>query len=194
MSRPSGHPRPRGVPPQQNQPGQHQGYPTAPPGGYMVGPQGGLPMNSGVSSRGLEIAVGCFVVFLAVLAVAAGLWQFHSAGRLPVSSDPLIREIWRDSAGRLRTFGTTMFLLASMGFIGGYLLIRGKVEVGITLMVLVGLGCFGGGMVAMALAVMGHAAGLAIMCIATVIVGVVMLGLAARQLWLPTAHMHPPRR
>ncbi|WP_280467224.1 hypothetical protein [Nocardia cyriacigeorgica] len=151
-------------------------------------------MTRGMSDRSLGIAVGCFVVLLALAAVAAGLWQFHSAGRLPVSSDPLIRETWRDSAGRLRTFGTTMLLLASIGFLGGYLLIRGKAEVGITLMVLVGLGCFGGGMVGMALAMMGHAMGLAVMCVGMVIVGVVVLGSAARQLLSQTVYKHPPRR
>ncbi|VFB00656.1 Uncharacterised protein [Nocardia cyriacigeorgica] len=192
MSHPSGHPGPHGLPPHRHQPGHHPGYSPAPLGGY-TGPPGGPPVTTGMSDRSLGIAAGCFVVLLALAAVAAGLWQFHSAGRLPVSSDPLIRETWRDSAGRLHTFGTTMLLLASIGFIGGYLLIRGKAEAGVTLMVLVGLGCFGGGMVGMALAMMGHAMGLAVMCVGMVIVGVVMLGLAARQLLLPM-YSHPPSR
>ncbi|WP_280439028.1 hypothetical protein [Nocardia cyriacigeorgica] len=198
MSRPSGHPGPLGVPPQQYQPGQHQGYPPVPPGGYMVGPQGGLPMNNGGSNRSVEIAVGCVVVFLALMAVAVGLLQFHAVGRLPVSSDPLLREMREDSAGRLRTFGTTLFLLAAMGFVGGYLLLRGKAAVGITLVAMVGFGAFGGGMVGVALSMMAGAPFMAIGSIFVVILGVVTLGLglsdSTRHLLSRPTPPHPPRR
>lgn len=192
MSHPPGHPGPHGAPPHQYQPGHHPGYPPAPPGGY-TGPQVGGPLTTGAPNRSLEIAVGCFVVFLAVLAVVAGLWQFHAAGQLPVSPDPLTSRMRRESAGELHTFGTTFLLLASMGFIAGYLLLRGQTEVGITLMALVGFGAFGGGMVAMSLAVMNAMPIFAITCIGMVIAGVVMLWLTARQLSSAT-RMHPPRR
>lgn len=142
--------------------------------------------------------MGSLVVFFGVVAVVAGVWMFYSAEQLPVATDPLIRKMRRDSAGLFRTFGTTLLLLALMGFVGGYLLLRGKAEVGITLVAMVGFGAFGGGMVGMVLAVMDGGLGMAIGCVFVVILGVVTLGLglsdSTRHLLSPTAPPHPPRR